>query len=282
MILLKSLVQLNLDAQENAGWCLSMAQKVLKGVPVANPHATAAWNKAVYKNTSREMPNVAVPVFFKWINPIKTDSNYGVDQGHVVVWVPGRGFLSSPGSGFGQKWFGSIVEIEKFFGCTYRGWAQDINGKRVAEPAPQVTPVPTPTAKPVTTGNGGSFRLVTEVAGYTTSNDAANRTNSNSRVPAGDYKIFNEANGVVNVTRDVSQPGWWINPSDNVTPAPVAPSVPTYTVKAGDTLGQIILDQGWATSAGLWGDNGDVNRVARANGIANPSQINIGQVIKKA
>lgn len=230
MILLKSLVTLNLDAKVNAGWCLSLQQKVF-GTPVANPHATAAWNNAKYKNTSREMPNVAVPVFFKWVNNIKGDPNYGVDQGHVVAWVPGRGFFSSPGVGYGSTWFDSIVAIEKYFGCTYRGWAQDLNGKRVAEPLPVQPPVVV--APPVTTGNGGDYYLDVEVNGYATSAQAAAREGSNSRVPAGGYKIFNEANGVVNITHDASQPGWWINPADDVAPAP-APAAPAFAV--GDVV----------------------------------------------
>lgn len=140
MILLKSLVTLNLDVKENAGWCLSFARRVF-GAPAGFAHATASWNAARFKNTSREMPNVAVPVYFKWINRIVGDPNYGVDQGHVVVFVPGRGFLSSPGVGYGSTWFDSIVAVEKYFGATYRGWTQDINGKRVAEPAPVQPPV---------------------------------------------------------------------------------------------------------------------------------------------
>lgn len=63
-------------------------------------------------------------------------------------------------------------------------------------------------------------------------------------------------------------------------PAP-QPSNDSYTVKKGDTLGQIILDQGWGTGQ-LWGANGDVARVAKANGIADPNLIQPGQVIKKA
>lgn len=70
-------------------------------------------------------------------------------------------------------------------------------------------------------------------------------------------------------------------PAPAPTPAP-APSVPTHTVQEGETLGQIILDRGWGTDAGLWGDNGDVARVANANGIADANLIHPGQVIKKA
>jgi nucleoid-associated protein YgaU len=47
--------------------------------------------------------------------------------GHVVAWIPGAGFLSSPGQGYGQQWFGSIEEIERYFRCTFVGWSEDIN-----------------------------------------------------------------------------------------------------------------------------------------------------------
>jgi LysM repeat protein len=67
-------------------------------------------------------------------------------------------------------------------------------------------------------------------------------------------------------------------------PAPTpAPAVPAgYVVKQGDTLGDIITRQGWTTSAGLWGSNGDVARIAAANGISDPSVIHPGKVINKA
>jgi len=81
----------------------------------------------------------------------------------------------------------------------------------------------------------------------------------------------------VKLIEDYEEP----KPEPQPEPTP-EPSVPTYTVKEGDTLGQIIIDQGWATDAGLWGDNGDVARVAAANGIADPNLIHPGQVITKA
>lgn len=70
-------------------------------------------------------------------------------------------------------------------------------------------------------------------------------------------------------------------PDPTPEPAPT-PSVDTHAVVEGDTLGQIILDEGWATDAGLWGENGDVARVAAANGIADPNLIHPGDVIKRA
>lgn len=64
------------------------------------------------------------------------------------------------------------------------------------------------------------------------------------------------------------------------TPTP-APGGATHTVKANETLGQIILDEGWNTAAGLWGPSGDVARIAKANGIADPNIIHPGDIIKK-
>lgn len=66
-------------------------------------------------------------------------------------------------------------------------------------------------------------------------------------------------------------------------PAPKPkPTVSTsYKVKKGDTLSEIIINEKWATSAGLWGPHGDVLRVAHANGISDPNKLTVGQVIKK-
>lgn len=76
---------------------------------------------------------------------------------------------------------------------------------------------------------------------------------------------------------------WYEEPKPEPKPEPTPePQVPTYTVKPGDDLGNIILSQGWSTPAGLWGPNGDVARVAKANGIKDANLIHPGQVIKKA
>lgn len=230
MISLKALVTVNTSIKDNAGWCLSFARRVF-GAPAGYEHATDSWKAAKHRHETREMPNVAVPVYFKWINHIVGDENYGVNQGHVVAWIPGKGFLSSPGYGYGQQWFDSIVAVEKYFGCTFVGWTEDINGKRIAKSAPK--PAPTPTAPAVNTGQGGEYRLVVSVPGFKTATDAASRKDGNSTVEKGVYKIFNQSNGMVNITRDVSQPGWWINPSDNNAPAP-APK--PEGIKVGDKV----------------------------------------------
>ena len=138
---------------ENPGWCLGMATKVFFGAAWGYGCATDAWNASPTKNGSREMPGVAVPVWFSWWGTI---DGVNKDWGHVVVWIPGRGFLSSPGSWsdpYGQQWFGSIEEIERWFGCVYQGFTLDImpNGDVAAwtnDPAPSPEPGPAPAPSP--------------------------------------------------------------------------------------------------------------------------------------
>ena len=65
-------------------------------------------------------------------------------------------------------------------------------------------------------------------------------------------------------------------------PAPQQPAPrPSYIVQAGDTLGQIIVSQGWTNGRELWGPNGAVEQIARHNGIANANLISVGQRIER-
>lgn len=65
-------------------------------------------------------------------------------------------------------------------------------------------------------------------------------------------------------------------------PAPQQPAPrPGYIVQAGDTLGQIIVSQGWTNGRELWGPNGAVEQIARHNGIANANLISVGQRIER-
>jgi LysM repeat protein len=124
-----------------------MATKVFFGAQGGYSCAAEAWNASPTKNGSREMPPVSVPVWFSWWGNI--DGTYK-DWGHVVVWVPGRGFLSSPGrwsDPYGQQWFSTIEEIERWFSCSYNGFTLDImpNGSVAAitdDPAPAPAAVP--------------------------------------------------------------------------------------------------------------------------------------------
>jgi nucleoid-associated protein YgaU len=75
------------------------------------------------------------------------------------------------------------------------------------------------------------------------------------------------------------------DPTPEPAPKPIPEPTPSeigYVVKAGDTLGQIILDQNWGTPSTLWGDDGDVARIAKANNISDPNMIHPGDVIRKA
>lgn len=143
------LIQPDTSVVEAPGWCLGMATKVFFGAQGGYGCATDAWNASPTKNGSRDMPSVAVPVWFSWWGTIDGTNK---DWGHVVVWIPGRGFLSSPGrwsDPVGQQWFGSIEEIERWFGCRYVGFTLDImpNGTVAAwsdEPAPAPAPTPDP------------------------------------------------------------------------------------------------------------------------------------------
>lgn len=104
------------------------------------PSATVAANATKLRNSSRTMPNVAVPV---WFDHWGTYGDYGgtyANWGHVVVWVPGRGFLSSPVTGFGSLWLSSIEAVERTFQAKYRFWTLDINTLQVAK---ELQPDPT-------------------------------------------------------------------------------------------------------------------------------------------
>lgn len=59
-----------------------------------------------------------------------------------------------------------------------------------------------------------NYKLNAKVPGYYTSLDAKNKRNSNSTVKPGTYKIFNKANGMINLALK-GRAGWWINPSQN-------------------------------------------------------------------
>jgi hypothetical protein len=81
--------------------------------------------------------------------------------------------------------------------------------------------------------------------------------------------------------RDIAEEYEEVIPDPTPQPTPT-PAEGVYVVKEGDTLGQIVLDQGWNTDAGLWGDNGDVARIAKANGIENPDLIHPGDAVHNA
>lgn len=126
----KALVTPNLNVSEAAGNCLIFTRKVF-GAPAGIPSARESWDATQYKHRDFNFPNVAVPVYFDHVG---TYGNPPVRKnwGHVVAYIPGRGYFSSPNRGAGGVWYQSIGEVEKAFNANYLGWTEDINGKRVA------------------------------------------------------------------------------------------------------------------------------------------------------
>jgi hypothetical protein len=125
----QQLVNPNTSITMPAGWCLGLVQRVY-GAPGLHNTAWQAWEATKLKHLDQDFPPVSVPV---WFDHWGTYGGVYGRFGHVVAWVPGQGFLSSPGSGVGQKWLKTIKEIERFYNCTYVGWSEDINTVRTAQ-----------------------------------------------------------------------------------------------------------------------------------------------------
>lgn len=147
----QSLVTPNLNARANAGNCLVMAQNIT-GAPVANPTATVAANATKIRHATRQMPNAVCVLWFDHWGTYGEPPRYD-NFGHVVVYVPGRGFASSSpnwweannsNTGGGIYWYSSIGAVESTFNARFRFWTEDINGKRVCKPVSTPTPPPAP------------------------------------------------------------------------------------------------------------------------------------------
>lgn len=117
---------------DGAGWCLRFAQSVF-GAPVAHPSAKAASEATKYRHATRTLPNASVLL---WFDHWGTYGGVYANFGHVAVWVPGKGILTSPYyKAHGQEWYGSIADIERIFKAKFLFWSEDINGLRVVKPA---------------------------------------------------------------------------------------------------------------------------------------------------
>jgi hypothetical protein len=76
---------------------------------------------------------------------------------------------------------------------------------------------PAPVSAPSPSPSSGSYVVVTPIPGFVCADDAKNHNRQKNTVQPGTYSIFNEAEGMVNITSQTGTPGNWINPSDNVT-----------------------------------------------------------------
>lgn len=135
MATFKQVVIPDLSTRVHIGWCLYLV-RVAFGVPEFAERAYYAAQKTKRRYAGRQMPNVMVPVWFlHW----GTYGGVTGEFGHVVIWVPGRGFLSSANyikwqNGVEvptQQWFSSIDAIERAFNAKYLFWSEDIGGVNV-------------------------------------------------------------------------------------------------------------------------------------------------------
>lgn len=122
------LVAPNTTVTAPAGSCLAFVQKVY-GAPVQYESAWKAWEAVAGKQTG-DLPPVSVPVWFSHYGTYGNPPRYD-NWGHVVAWIPGQGFLSSPGRGTGSKWLASIAEVESYFSSKYVGWSTYLNGLQI-------------------------------------------------------------------------------------------------------------------------------------------------------
>lgn len=73
---------------------------------------------------------------------------------------------------------------------------------------------PTTPSKP-STPTGKTYKVVKSIAGYINAADAKARRSKKTTVKPNTYHIFNESNGMINVSAKKGSPGSWINPVDN-------------------------------------------------------------------
>lgn len=110
--------------------------------------------------------------------------------------------------------------------------------KAPTTPLPSTSPAPSgPKTSP---SLSDTYEVLVLLDGYLSSSFAATHANSNSKVSPGVYYVFNRYNGMINITRVPGQPGWWINPADNVlpspSPTPPAPAPATTTPATAPTV----------------------------------------------
>ncbi|MFT8323711.1 MAG: glycoside hydrolase domain-containing protein [Bacillus sp. (in: firmicutes)] len=82
------------------------------------------------------------------------------------------------------------------------------------------------------------YSIVKSVNAYINAADAKTKRNKKGTVAKGKYYVFNEFQGMINVTKEKEVPGSWINPSENKIIS--SESAANYhLVKAGETLTKI-------------------------------------------
>lgn len=111
---------------------------------------------------------VSFPLYFSHMGTYGNPPTYG-NWGHVVAYIPGIGYLSSPGEGYGQEVLQSIDEIEARFSCKFVGWAEALNDMQVIlhtpDPAPAPEPAPEPSQRVYVVQPGDSLSVIADTLG---------------------------------------------------------------------------------------------------------------------
>ena len=130
--------------------------------------------------------------------------------------------------------------------------------------------------------NGGQYGHVGMAVGsYNNGYVALFGTNQGGAACSGGGAVANTINMGLSQFAGAFRPkSWHITPSPDPTPTPTPePSATSYTVRKGDTLGEIAIKNGWFKSGKLFGDDGLAQQIANRNGILNRGLIFPGQVI---
>lgn len=121
----------NLTVVGVSGLCLRYARQVY-GIGPKYLYAWNAWTNSKQHRT-RTLPKVSVPLWFSYVR-------YGINVGHVIVYVPGKGFYSSPIAG--KKFFRTLAEFEGYAtNCKYVGWSENMNGVAIVKYVSSTTAV---------------------------------------------------------------------------------------------------------------------------------------------
>lgn len=82
-------------------------------------------------------------------------------------------------------------------------------------------PAPLPTAPAVPAPISGTIDIFSNITVYMNASDAEAKTNGVGTYAAGEYLIYKNYGGMVNITKHANVPGAWINPTENKDNTPV-------------------------------------------------------------
>ena len=131
-----------------------------------------------------------------------------------------HGFHTSPSDVkflISDEWLQKIAKVECQVICEFLGVTDTSTGANVTIPSTPVASTPTTTTSaPKATQK---YTLNNTVNVYMSASDAQNNRTSASKTKyeAGEYYVYKEYNGMLNISRTAGVAGGWVNPADNKT-----------------------------------------------------------------